>query len=1656
MAGRVAILAGWAKLVCWDAGGRRSTLWEQPAPWLLRIETLPATRTLVKSKMGSFGGGGRGSLEWIIRFTVYIRQTDSEHTVFAGGIADKLGNRYEAKWLVRQLLDVIGAKSSSLRFEGISASFTGFEFAVRRGNCVEWHQTKINSLHGNWTLSSLKREGVLGAFKSRLDAGENNICVFVSQDPAKDLRVLAEKARVASTASEFKAALGKDQAEKFSDLLDAWCVDHNVAYCWLRRCSFITESQSEIDSAISSFSDLYFFKSNETAFPVLREFVETRINEDITTEKIRQRLRSEGKLILREWSLDPTLRERLIIETKSYLDTYSPFGAGGATIARSESQELIDRLRDPAGPRVILLTGVAGSGKSGVVRELIGRLADINIPHLALRIDQHLDCASPKTLGKAVIDREESPAATLKGLAPDQLSVLIVDQVDAVSEVSGRNGTVKQTVLRLVDDVRNFGTVALVIACRTLDLESDQRLKALKESSSIEHIDIQLLNWEDAVKPLLIAKSIDVTQITDEQREILQLPLNLSIFLETADEAKPAFASRNDLFARLVERKSRSIRVVRQLPWELIAPLARLAEWMSAHQRLEAPEDTLSEYASALDILSSEGLIVRSRGRVNFFHESFFDYVYARSFAGRNQSLESLLASSEQHLFRRTQARQILETLRQADTSRYLRELQAVFSSQHVRYHIKVAIAQWLGSMPDPQREEKDIVLTLDDPAAAFTPLVRYAIFGSPGWFDRLTKDGWLSVDLGGDGPERLNTILSWLSNIAGQRPNEIAEFLDRWWGEDPDRGNRLLAWFAVVQRHKPDLSLIDLCCRVLRSCPTGLFDAPGSSQGRMLFHTWGRKNPIGAVEILRAYFDAWFESHPNKHPFENDEFRDLDMHSFSEIAKKAPEALVYGSISALIRSIDVISKREADGERDYSFSRRSYSGHHFRADAFLSVFRRALQSMAKTNPSAARTALSQLRPEKHEVATHIWLETIAANGESLHDMFAVVIESPYVFEAGWDGAKWQSFASACREVTPFIDTSAEIRVTELVGSHWPERFLAISMAHELISGKGPKWLDRRRVIRYLNRSGFEQWCILQSIGDSLLTKDLRGRLAQLRRKFRKEEVPRPDHAHAYFVGSPIKRDKTARMTDAQWLRAIVRYDNDDDRRRGRSFTDGGARQLSQEIQNLAKEQPARFARLLCEIPNDANQAYVSGVLWGLAEATDVDDEVLIRAILNAHGRPDRPYGSGIIHIIERHPRVAADTAIFDLLAWYVEHGEADDDQPADLSNAESEVVTIDDLVGRAERVHIRGINGTRGRAGEALGNVLWENPSVASKVWPVLERRAAEEPLLSVRCCLMRPTLPLYNDDRARCAALTERLARKPTDANLSWHAPLEKVWLRLAFPHERLPEVVKRASVWCGALVERIARNRGGRHDDVGQKNWWSPLATSSGVELLPFLLHSVPEIAKRLIYRLLVCRDDTARMIGAWHIFRRSFQDAQFRPLADALTREDGSYRRLVASIASHAVTYDEYRDVADRTLRRSFGDDDEAVRQQAAGVFREIKPDEFVRYKPLADIYIKSRAFGSDSWALFHALAEAECKVDDIVVSASEMLIGDIERNGNAGGRRSSDLHQLQEILKKEYATSEADSDLRRRLLDLIDRMLALELHGVDSIISVHER
>ena len=432
-------------------------------------------------------------------------------------------------------------------------------------------------------------------------------------------------------------------------------------------------------------------------YSILRDYMEEHFNEEISTEKFRQDLNGLSGLQIKDWTLAPTLREKLAGETEAYLNTYSPFGVGGEVITRKEADQVYDALLDGDAPKVLLLTGIAGSGKSGVVRELIGKLNETAIPHLAFRVDHHLRCNRPEDFGQAIFQRNEPPTVTLKGLAPEQPSVLIIDQVDAISEVSGRNGVVRNALLRLLDGLNSLRTVRVVLVCRNYDFDNDPRLKQMRDKRYENRFDVPYLDWESEIVPILEAKGFNPDDFTVAQKGLLKLPLNLAVYLEIA-EFPLHFASRDDLFRALIRKKERMLRQDHNISWSLMQVMETLAEWMSERQRLEAPDHILDTYPDARDILLSEGLIVANRQHINFFHESFFDYAYAQSFVRSTRSLYDLLISDEQHLFRRTQCRQILEVMRQQDFNLYLRTLSEILLSDDIRYHIKLAIAQWLGN----------------------------------------------------------------------------------------------------------------------------------------------------------------------------------------------------------------------------------------------------------------------------------------------------------------------------------------------------------------------------------------------------------------------------------------------------------------------------------------------------------------------------------------------------------------------------------------------------------------------------------------------------------------------------------------------------------------------------------------------------------------------------------------------------------------------------------------------------------------------------------------------------------------------------------------------------------------------------------------------
>lgn len=1523
-----------------------------------------------------------------------------------GGLYSKVGNRYEALWLVLKLVEVLGGHGKSLKVEGIGGAFAGFEGCLELDDCSEWYQTKINGAGANWTRRALAREGVTAAFKRRLEASAVDRCVFISQDPVKTLRKVPEKALRANDAIEFDQDLNKDEREAVGELGKEWGIAPETTWQWLRRCRFEAVSESSIERNLSVLSDWYF-EGSDDAFAVLREYIEQRFNKTITTENIRCDFRDHKKLRLKPAQLDATVRERIASETDNYLKTYIPFGAGGGVIPRKEIEVVQRLLSSPTGRSILLLTGVAGSGKSGVVRGVIDALRQAGIGLLAFRVDQHLTCRTSKELGAALTERNESPAVTLAKLNPQSMSVLVIDQVDAISEISGRNGEVRQTILRLLDEAHNLKTVRVLLVCRTFDLDNDAQLKSLKQAAQVREFSVPLLSWKDDVEAFLQGRGYDVVTLTTAQRDLLCLPLNLALFVEGSD-GDQTFSSRTDLFDRLMRKKERAIANGRSLGWTAATALGSLVRWMSERQRLDAPAAVLGAFASASDILASEHLIVNARENLNLFHESFFDYLFARQFMLEALSLKTMLTSTEQHLFRRTQTRQILEVLRSTDRPRYLRELNDVLTNGGIRYHIKNAIALWLGTLADPTVDEFAIIGKLDTPHEALPLLVHDAILSGAGWFDLLNSGSWISEQLSGTLDQRRNLILHWLGKVATERPVEVARLLEAWWAGDAERGQQLLNWFRFVSSSKNDRPLLTLCERVIRATATdGKAGLLGKSS--LLFPNWVAERGDDGIVILCALFDAWFEGHPAHHPFERDLVRELDDHWLGEVAKASPRVFIEGAGPALVRSLALIVERQGKSPVDYTFHDAPRAGDRFGADAIFALYRSALRKLAATDPAEARRLLALFAPSLHNLMRHLHLEAVAASGGTLAAHLMELLAVPDLAEAGWSGAKWKSLADAARASLPRLSPQDQQRLETYILDLHPEITAAREMAKDIKEQGEGDWRNRRNVMWWLSRSGHARWCILKTIGAGLLSERGRAVLALGDRKFRGEEPPCAREISGGLVHSPIARERAALMSDQHWLGAIETYDSGRKQNR-RHLLDGGPSQLAGELQNLVKSNPGRFINLMERIPKAANPTYIEHILWGLAEIDDPDLALLELAVVRAHARSESQFGPAIVRLFERHPKLANSKVMLDLLFWYAEQGEAGVHETSTSGPAKEEIVTIDDLLNKGMSLHVRGINGCRGAALEAIGQVLWQNPDCADRAWALLEERLEKECLVGVRCCMADPLTPLFNHDRERCAALFERLARSP------------------------------------GADESGDPNS----DDDI------APWITHDATRLMPFIVRQVPDVGRRIVDRLLASRNDTFRLIGAWHAIGASFSIESYTSLADALIEGDAPVRRLAAATAANVIERQEFRSRAEEWLRRFFNDCDKHVRTQAAEVFRSMEADEFGRLVPLATDFIASAAFDDSSWGLLHALQSATCDTHKLVTQAATRLIADLKKNGAAGGRHMSEMHTLQELIRRDYAASDGNPETRKQLLDVIDALLEAGVYGVDSITKAHER
>ena len=361
-------------------------------------------------------------------------------------------------------------------------------------------------------------------------------------------------------------------------------------------------------------------------------------------------------------------------------------------------------------PCVKLLVGNAGMGKSVVIKQVIQRLDADGISSFAIKADK---LQTP--VGYTSNEHLELLRNTFSSLMQEKRAVLIIDQIDALSQYinSDRNKLENIiTLVRLFSEDERLRNVRIIISCRSFDLDFDPKLSLLGRKPQIR---LGLLDKEDVEEVLDRLKVGLYKELDDKTKSVLQTPQHLNLFCRVyAKNKKKDYYSITDLYDELwlqtigLAENKIDKEVAERILFDLALKIYKDEE-LTPQWNYDTSELKEANY------LISEGIIEQIDDRATFFHQSMYDYVFARYFTKEKRSLIQDLLAEKKHqgIFVRSTVYFILDYERAKNTEQYKEDVRTILFSGNIRTHIQLmllwAMANRIDILPSEKKSVKDL-----------------------------------------------------------------------------------------------------------------------------------------------------------------------------------------------------------------------------------------------------------------------------------------------------------------------------------------------------------------------------------------------------------------------------------------------------------------------------------------------------------------------------------------------------------------------------------------------------------------------------------------------------------------------------------------------------------------------------------------------------------------------------------------------------------------------------------------------------------------------------------------------------------------------------------------------------------------------------------
>lgn len=888
--------------------------------------------------------------------------------------------------------------------------------------------------------------------------------------------------------------------------------------------------------------------------------------------------------------------------------------------ARTASAEMIAwpseihgvRLETPALDRVVsrildepagrtLLVGEAGTGKSALLARLAPLLEEKGVTVFAVKADQLPASVTTLTELAAALGVRDGVEDRLVALASERPVALLLDQLDAVSDVMDRQSSRMRVLLQLVHRLgarARAGDAAphvhVLVSSRPFEAAHDARFQMLKA----ETLRLDLLD-EEQVASMLERFGLPIDQVGAAMRQTLRRPFALKLFVDIlarGDDGRgltptgllDAWLATADLGGPSERRETTMF-------------LNALATEMVETETLWRPADAFElDHPGAVQRAEAAGLVVRSDGSLGFSHQSWLDDFQAKAFR-TGGDLASYTWARQDGLFIRASVLRAMERLRIRDARGYETALRALLDNARTRRHIRHLLVDIVSTARDPLPFELGWVdhwIRTDRPLALralrqITP--RWAA-----WRDGLREElpAMMSV-----------AAFQWpvaflLAEEVRLDADHVARLVDRHWSEPAH--DQLV--FRILEQS--DLIGLDVTAR-LRTIfsRTQIEDHQISNLVRILSAD-GRHDEAATIVAMWLEGQAPIDA---EHP---------TIHGLEKLAKDAPLTTANRLLPWFVR----IASRTVGEPHTvmFQFPRSHSLPHDFelenRDGSPFTALETALAALAEQDPAALWRLLEPITSVEIDqvqelVASGLAKAGAALSSQSLDYLLADTrrLQISHIITTVDDNTigsiqGWHS-QELVRSIGPHLDPDNLARLRDAIEA-W-SAYTDDALEEEDFAEHRRANLDAERLP------------LLDALPRNALASQRAAEVDTWRARERRTAVRKAPPDMAGWVGPPMTHEEMADATDAEIIAVLDEFHDDSGEQRWTRpiSRSGGVRELSRALGAMAKSDPGRGFTLAAELMPGRHERAAGELIKELSGAEGGDAQLVLDLVIGMDAR---------------------------------------------------------------------------------------------------------------------------------------------------------------------------------------------------------------------------------------------------------------------------------------------------------------------------------------------------------------------------------------------------------------------------------------------------